>query len=292
MTATATRPRWTVKRTDGNVTAVILRTDSRAWEQWFLLRSDAHHDNVHCLQDLEKKHLDQAKEREAGIIDCGDLHCAMQGKYDPRSDKGALREEYKAGSYLDRLVDVAADFYRPYSRNFLLMGHGNHETAILTRLETDLTARVTKSLNDSTGSQIVAGGYTGWILFRVSRGDGSRITRRLWYTHGYGGGGPVTKDMIQANRQRNYLDGIDYQLSGHTHDSWYDRQVRIGTNGAGKEFRKTVHVMKLGCYKDEYGDGSGGWSVGKGHPPKPLGAWWLRLYWEGDTLKDQIMAAD
>jgi hypothetical protein len=292
MTTTATRPRWAIKRPDSNVTAVILRTSSRTWEQWFLLRSDAHHDNVHALHDLERKHLEQAKERNAGIIDCGDLMCAMQGKYDPRSDKGALREEYKSGSYLDKLVDVAVEFYRPYAHNLILLGHGNHETAILSRMETDLTARLAKSLNEATGSQVVAGGYTGWVMFRVSRSGGSRVTRRLWYTHGYGGGGPVTKDTIQANRQMVYLDGVDYQLSGHTHDSWYVRQARIGTNGAGKQYKHIVHQMKLGCYKDEYGDGSSGWSVGKGHPPKPLGAWWLRLFWEGDDLREQIMVAD
>jgi len=46
-----------------------------------LLRSDVHHDNPKCNQDLERKHLDEAIEYDAPIIDNGDLFCAMQGKW-------------------------------------------------------------------------------------------------------------------------------------------------------------------------------------------------------------------
>jgi hypothetical protein len=65
------------------------------WEQWVLLRSDVHHDNPKCNQALEKQHLDEAAEYDAPIIDNGDLFCAMQGKWDKRADKAALRPEHQ-----------------------------------------------------------------------------------------------------------------------------------------------------------------------------------------------------
>jgi hypothetical protein len=38
--------------------------------------------------------------------------------------------------------------------------------------------------------------------------------------------------------------------------------------------------IKMATYKEEYGDGYGGWHVETGKPPKPLGGWWLRFYWD------------
>lgn len=289
--ATATATAWTIGRTDTNVSTIRLRAESRTWEQWFLLRSDVHHDNPHCRRDLELAHLKEAKERGAIVIDCGDLFDAMQGKEDRRACKDSLGDEYKRGDYLDQLVKVAADFYQPFAHCFGLIGQGNHETAVRNRHETDLTQRLVATLNDRTGSHIVAGGYTGWISLNIKRANwkGRRV---IWYTHGYGGGGPVTHDVIQANRQRSYLEGVDYILSGHTHDSWHLRVARRKLNSHGRIEERMLHHLKLGCYKDDYGDGSGGWNIEKGHPPKPLGAWWLRLFFRGDELREQITVAD
>jgi hypothetical protein len=290
--STATEaPRWTVKRPDSNVTTVKLESDTRTWEQSFLLRSDVHRDNPHCRRDLEKRHLDEAVARGAGILDFGDLFDAMQGKDDRRASKSELRDEYKSSDYLDKLVSENAKHYTPYAQQFVLIGRGNHETAVLNRHETDLTERLVGSLNTAAGSHIVSGGYTGWVVFLIRRGQ-HRVRRVLWYTHGYGGGGPVTMDVIQASRQTQYLEGVDYTVSGHTHDAWHLRRERIRVNAAGKIERRTLHQLKAGCYKDDYGDGSAGWNIEKGHPPKPIGAWWLRLWWDGDRLRESFTFAD
>ena len=108
---------WTVERKAKNVFEVQEHLDTvKDWEHWCLLRSDAHHDNPKCDQALEKEHLEMALERGASIIDNGDLFCAMQGKYDPRSNKDALRPEHQKGDYLDSLVRTASDFYSPFCR--------------------------------------------------------------------------------------------------------------------------------------------------------------------------------
>ena len=99
----------------------------RLWEQWFLVRSDAHHDNAKCRRDLEKKHLDEALKRKAIILDLGDCLDLMQGKADRRQSKGQLRSGQLAAAYFDRVIEEAAEFYAPYAQNWAFLGQGNHE---------------------------------------------------------------------------------------------------------------------------------------------------------------------
>jgi len=56
-------------------------------EHWFLLTADHHWDNPDSNQELIVKHLKEAKEKNAYVFMIGDFFCAMQGKYDRRSDK-------------------------------------------------------------------------------------------------------------------------------------------------------------------------------------------------------------
>ncbi len=50
--------------------------------------------------------------------------------------------------------------------------------------------------------------------------EGSKVPLIMAYHHGYGGGGPVTKDVIQTNRRAVYLPDANIVISGHTHDRW------------------------------------------------------------------------
>ena len=105
-----------------NVLTVKFSGISSGWEQWFLLSADRHHDNIHCNRQLEREHLEEAKRREAFIIDGGDLFCAMQGKYDPRKSMDDIRPEDVGADYLDRIVRHAAEDYAPYAKQFILIG--------------------------------------------------------------------------------------------------------------------------------------------------------------------------
>lgn len=250
---------------------------SKKKEHWFLLRSDAHHDNPHCDWNLEKKHLDEALERDAGILDCGDLFCAMGGKWDPRSNKAGVRPEHQTGDYLDALVRTAADFYQPYAKNWVMFGLGNHETAISKRHESSLSDRLAQALRDRTGALCPVTGYTSWIKFQFMQSGRVATARTLWAMHGYGGGGPVTVDNIQAQRQNAYVEGVDIMWSGHTHDRWAREFCKMGITQEGEVFQRNLWYVKSGSYKNEFGTGVGGWHVETGKPPKPLGAWWLKL---------------
>ena len=270
------KPCWTLGTTAPNVVIVEIPVKAGGGDHWFLLRGDVHWDNPHCDRALEMKHLRQAQERGAGIIDVGDLFCAMQGKYDKRADKSCVRPEHQAGDYLDALVRTATDYYAPFAGNFVVIGQGNHETAIRKRHETDLTERLVSALKDRTGAGLRRGGYTGWVVFRFKYHT-RMASVKLWYCHGYGGGGPVTVDNIQAQRQVAYVRDADIMVSGHTHDRWSRDFVTIGLNQQHIPEQRKIEYVKTATYKDEYAGGEGGWHIETGKPPKPKGAMWLRL---------------
>ena len=222
-----------IKHVGLNSTVITFDGIKAGWEQWVLLRSDVHHDNPKCDQKLEKKHLDQAKECNALIIDNGDLFCAMQGKYDKRSSKDAMRPEHSQGNYLDALVSTAADFYRPYAKQFVVLGKGNHETAIRSRHETDLTDRLAAELRRE-GSEVLAGGYGGWVKFNFQWGKCD--SRVLYHYHGTGGGGPVTRGTIQTNRIAVFTPDADIVLTGHC----FDTETEILTPTGWKRYDEIV----------------------------------------------------
>lgn len=244
-----------------------------------LIRSDAHHDNIHCDQDFERRHLEEARERNALIFDAGDLFCAMQGKYDPRSSMDDLRPEHKRSDYLDALVQTAAEFYRPYAGLFAFLGRGNHETGIMKRHGTDLTDALARKLREA-GGVCVPGGYGGWarLLFTINKTVHFQL--RLKYFHGASKNpdAQVTRGVIQTNRQAVYLANADVVVNGHSHDAYIVPIQREYLNDAGRVEQRVCWFLRTPSYKDEYGDGSAGWHVEGGKPPKPIGAIWMRLH--------------
>lgn len=267
------------------------------WESWLLLSGDRHWDNPHSNHKLQRKHLDQALERNARILDIGDLLCLMQGKYDPRSSKSSVRPEHQVDNYIDAVVRTAADFFAPYAQNFIAIAQGNHETSILKRLETNVIDRLTAVLNHTTGSSVYNGGFSGWVrLLFTETGSKNKYSGRqliLHYDHGYGGGGPVTADVIQHQRRSVYLPDADIVVSGHTHDSWAREIVKLKLTKTGEVRQVPQWHIKCPTYKDEYADGYAGWAVERGSPPKPLGAYWLRFYWDNseDMVKFEVIKA-
>lgn len=252
-------------------------------EQYILLQSDVHWDNPHCDRALLKRHLDLALKRNAPVFDAGDFFCAMQGKYDPRSSKNDIRPEHQTSNYLDALVSTAADYFSPYRNILTLRGRGNHETSIGKRHETDLTERLAERLR-AAGSPARAGGYGGFVrihcAFNHSKKQSTGTTKSFvyHYYHGSGGGGPVTRGVIQTNRMSVYLAECDIVHSGHTHDSWQMPIARVKLNNRDKIEHSRITFVRTPGYKEEYGDGASGWHIERGGPPKPVGAAWLRIY--------------
>jgi len=64
----------------------------------------------------------------------GDMFDVMQGRYDPRRSYDDLRPEYKTSTYLDDIVKDAADFFKPYAKNFLMIGRGKSPNILIGNL--------------------------------------------------------------------------------------------------------------------------------------------------------------
>ena len=286
--------KWTVEKLGRNIHRVTMLADTpHAFEWNGLLASDRHHDNSHTDQDLERKHLDELVRRKGGVIDCGDLFCCMQGKWDPRADRSACRPEHQCGDYLDALVREATEFYKPYADRFVVIGRGNHETAITKRHETDLTERLCAGLSASAPCPVYSGGYGGYVLFRLITSKGGSFSFRVRYFHGAGGGAMMTHGVLDTRRHASFWPDADMVITGHSHHHWTvpiaRERLRQFNGQAEVVIDEQLHV-RIGTYKDEHGDGFGGWSVERGMAPKSKGAVWMRLHIAGKQSEYRLAA--
>jgi hypothetical protein len=261
----------------------------QGFEQWVLLTSDRHHDSRWCDWDLETEHLEKAKKRNAIILDGGDLFDVMQGKFDPRRSYDDLREEYKSTDMLDKIVKDAAKFYGKYAHQFVMIGRGNHDQAILKNNGVDIISNLVYAMNTENDAHIQVGGYGGWVRFMFTMQGTQHQSVNLKYFHGAGGGGPVTRGTIQSNRQAVYLPDADIVWNGHTHDEWVLPIARERLSSQGVVMQDIQWHVRTSTYKNEYHDGAGGWHVETWKPPKPVGVVWIRFYYEQNQVKFEMM---
>jgi hypothetical protein len=275
-----------------NVTTLYFDGVYAGWEKLLLLTSDRHHDSPKCGRELELEHLKEAKAKGAYILDVGDCFDVMQGKFDPRRSYSGLRPEYKIDNYLDEIIKEAAKFYAPYADRFVVMGRGNHEMAILKHNGVDLTGNLVHRLNSEHGGHIQAGGYTGWLRLMFLMHSSQRVSIKIKYAHGFGGtDAPVTRGVIQTNRQAVYEPDANVVVNGHNHEAWYMPIARERISDKGDVYQDIQHHIRTGTYDDDYGDGHSGWHVESGKPPKPRGAVWLKLrYINQEILVEPILA--
>jgi hypothetical protein len=246
--------------------------------QYILLTGDRHWDNPHSKRGLQKEHLELAKERNAPIVDIGDFFCAMQGKYDPRRNYDNLREEHKGEDYLGLLLDTAEDWFAPYAGQFAVLGTGNHETAVLKNNGLDLTRQIARKLRRASGKDWpFAGGYGGYVKIKARPTGNTERAILVKYFHGSGGGGPVTKGVIQTNRRAVFLPDADVVVTGHIHEQWLVTMVRERVNRTGTISLSNQYHVSVPTYKEEYNKGVGGFHIERGRPPKPIGCVWMKL---------------
>jgi hypothetical protein len=237
----------------------------------FLLIADVHFDSKYCDRKLLKKHLDEVVEKNAKVLIFGDFFDVMGGKFDKRSNKDDLRPEYNTSNYIDNVIDDAINFLSPYKEYIMFISPGNHELSILKYHETDVIKRLAAALDAEVGT------YGGWIRLRYSfKGSGSRGSYKIAYNHGYGSGGPVTKDVIQTNRKAVYLPDANVIISSHSHDRWIFPIPRERFLQSGQIIQDEQIHVKLGSYKYSYYKGNS-WERQMGHPPKSNPGIWMSI---------------
>ena len=252
-----------------------LRVDGSSFRMGMF--SDIHWDNPKCDWNLLKRDLDYCLKNEIPIMFNGDTFCLMQGAYDPRKMKGDIRPEHNNARYFDSIIETAVDFFLPYANLLTVVGYGNHETSIIKRQETDVIQRFVTLLNYKAGSNVMTGGYGGWLIVNQLVKAKSNITQatKIKYFHGSGGGGLVTKGALNLTRAMEMYEGYDVFTMGHIHENSARNDVRDSINfhpSKGYYFNhKQIHSMITGTYKEEYIDGLYGWHVERGAPMKPVG---------------------
>jgi len=202
-----------------------------------------------------------------------------------------IRAEDVGEAYLDLIVEHAAERYEPYVGNFLLLGHGNHETNIRKRHGVDLTSNLVHRLNAMGGSCFM-GWYGGYVRFMFKMRKTVSETKNLKYYHGKRGGtsAPVTRGTIDTNRQSVYLPDADVVLNGHNHNEYVLAIARERVSDKGKVKRDIIQFVRTPGYKDEYDDGARGFGVEGGAGPTPIGCAWLRFYYQWDGMRVEITA--
>lgn len=237
--------------------------------------SDLHWDNPKCDWDLLKRDLDYCKTNNIPVMVNGDFFCLMQGKGDRRGNKSDIRPEHNNAKYLDSIVETAVEWFSPYADILTVIGYGNHETSVIKWQETDLLQRFVDLLNYKCGSQVMTGGYGGWLIIRQKYDTNVEASYRIKYFHGSGGGGVVTKGALNLTRALEMYEDFDVFTMGHIHENAARNDARDTIRHHSQigyvHEQKQIHMMLTGTYKEEYGDGSKGWHVEKGAPVKPTG---------------------
>jgi hypothetical protein len=270
---------WRTETLESGVCRVTFRS-----RLWVLISSDWHWDSVKCDRDRLAADLAEAKRLNACVLSLGDGFDAMGGKFDPRSNgKYDVRPEFQQGNYYDEIVSQCGQWLEPYREQMALISPGNHESSVRKRMETCLTTRLVERLRVA-GSPVRHGGYAGWVLFRANKGRTTAL-HRLWYHHGFGGGGGTTRG---AGQFAQYLAEVDADtiVAGHVHQRTLieAHRQRITQNGICRT--RPVHLVRSSTYKSE--SVTDGWAVEKGIGARPLGGWWMLLRW---TNNDSEIAA-
>jgi hypothetical protein len=127
-------------------------------------------------------------------------------RYHPSADK------YSSDNPINDTIDEAFEFLKPYAKNIIFIGCGNHEVSMSKFHATDVTRTLIALLNHATGSDIKHGQYRGFLRLMFTRGgNGGNFSYDLCYNHGQGGRGFVGLDKMMLHYQS------DFVWQGHSH---------------------------------------------------------------------------
>lgn len=267
------------------VISVYLEGVTREWRQVVYLFSDVHFDSVYSRRETYFEHLESAKRENALILDGGDLFDAMQGRFDPRRSMDELRPEYRREDYYDFVVQDVAEHLKPYCSNILALGSGNHELAVRKNANTDLTERLVQELRRA-GAPTVRMGFKGWIRFMLIKTSGNPVgSIALRFSHSGGGANaPVTRGVIETNRQAVYLPDADVVWNGHNHHGWIVPIARERLSNKGNVYQDLAWFVRTPGYESGYLLDDDGYAVQRALGPHPVGCIKLMLRFDDRPL--------
>lgn len=239
-----------------------------------LFLSDIHFDSVYCEREVLRRHLDE--NADAWIVIAGDLFDAMQGKYDRRRSYEEIRPEYLGADYYDRIVNDAVKWLLPYAHRIIFLGYGNHETGALKNADTDLLQRFAKTIYDKSGVVVPIGGFASWLRIVFGRANGGHrsfskgLNIRIAHNASGGTNAPVTRGLIQTNRQAVYLSNADIVVNGDNHEGYIVPIARQTLLDSGKSVQTVTWFLRTPGYKQAWERQRHGFDIER-LSPKPMG---------------------
>lgn len=252
-----------------------------------LFLGDLHWDHPRSDRRTLKRILDDAVEQDAWIVLLGDLFCVMQHKKDGRHMKGDVRPEHMVADYFGAVVDTAVEWFKPYADRIWISLIGNHGTAIIKHNEIDLMNAFVRQLNNETGSNIIYPGYSTYAMLRTTSHGTRRETKKFWLAHGHGGGGEVTKGVLQAQRRAVTYPDAEFVLSGHIHSSYFVAHEQWRINDDGKAYATEQQHYVVNTFKEEFKGGKGGFHVERGRGPKIPSGWMSEWFIKSNSVQSR-----
>lgn len=242
---------------------VALRRSRQLW-----LLSDLHIDNPRCDRDLIVSHLSAAKKNGAQVLFGGDVFDLMQLRNDPRRSFSGLKKEHAVDEYLDAVLEDAVSLLRPFAACIAGIATGNHEITAIRHAASDLIKRLCKELKCEPLP------FRGWITLSDSNREWA-----MYYAHSGGSNNsPVTKGVIDVNRQLAFVDA-DIIWNGHTHTAYIMPFMRETKDGA-----RLGYAIRTPSYVRSSASGSD-YAALKGMSPNPVGCAVVEL---GDEISVQL----
>ena len=100
--------------------------------------------------------------------------------------------------------------------------------------------------------------------------------------HGAGGtDSPVTRGVIQTNRQGVYLKGVSIVWNGHNHNGYVVPIANVHPTGKDQIKQDITWFLRTPGYQDGFDSGIDGWAVSRGMMPKPMGCIFMKINSKG-----------
>ena len=189
------------------------------------LFSDVHFDSPDCDRETLKKHLDFCLKDGRYILFGGDLFDAILLKDQKRAVPHLIEN---TDCQLNKKLDDIYNFLKPYQKQILFMGRGNHEESILKYNGLDVLQILATMLNMGQEHKILVGNYANFLRFTFKGGpkDRKEYHYDVFQHHGAGGSAPQTKGMLDFSALAKGTNA-DLIWLGHKHNSLVDYSTPI-----------------------------------------------------------------
>jgi hypothetical protein len=189
---------------------------------------DVHIGNKFCDMKEFKKYIESSDIENTYFIGGGDLIDAIVTT-DKRYRKNT--DDTQGDSIIDEQVESLFDVLKPYRKNILGLGEGNHEDVIVRKCGTNPTNNLCKMLSTDDYKVPFLGYsclYKVYFSYKGGRGRSFIIRQH----HGWGGGSRTRgANITKFERDMGKWDA-DLFLYGHVHQKQTDKFPRMGMCGS------------------------------------------------------------